>query len=354
MKVLITGMNGLVGSHIAKGFLDLNHEVVGTVRSAEKGEALLTKPAFCDAAKAKSLRYIIVEDLATYNFHPVLEDVDAIAHTASPCHYEGKSFDEYVIPALQGTRNLLWAAKGSPKVKAVALTSSLAAVMDFQTPAFEQSGKVYTEADWSSVTHEEAASDTRRIFWYGASKVLAEKEAWKIQKSPGKAWSLATICPPSIYGPVITTSDPEEMNMTCRRLYEFLFGGANEVMETKYPAFVDVRDVAEAHIQAILQERNNRFVVSGGLYDFQMVSNFIHKEFPKESMPVPVGQPKHHVQPHQVYSFDTSKVKTTLGLSFRKFENTFRDTFLNYLEMYKHQSKANLQKVVQDESESIF
>ncbi|EGG06635.1 uncharacterized protein MELLADRAFT_106586 [Melampsora larici-populina 98AG31] len=339
MKILITGINGFVGSHIAKGFLDLHHDVVGTVRSADKGNALLEQPAFRDAAQAKSLSYIVVEDLPTYNFSPVLRDVDAIAHTASPCHYEGKSFDEYC------TRNLLLAAKESPQVEAVAFTSSIGAIMDSQTPALEQSGKIYTEADWFSVSHEEATSDTRELFWYSASKSLAEEEAWKIQKLRGKQWSLATICPPSIYGPVIHTSNPKDMNMTSRRLYEIFSGQTDEIMKTKFPAFVDVRDVAEAHIQAILQKANDRFIVSAGLYDHQMVADFLHKAFHEESKPVPRGQPGIHVQSDQVYYLDSSHVKATLGLSLRSFEETFRDTFLNCLEIHKLQPHVNPEKV---------
>lgn len=344
MKVLITGINGFVGSYIAKGFLDLHHDVVGTVRSADKGKSLLNQPAFRAAAAAESLRYIVVEDLTTYDFSQVLKDVDAIAHTASPCHYEGKSLDAYVYPAVQGTRNLLMAAKQSPTVKAVALTSSTGAVMDAQIPALEQSGRVYTEADWFLVEHEEAASD-RTLFWYAASKVLAEEEAWKIQKLEGTSWSLATICPPSIFGPVINTSNPKDMNMTSRRMYDLFFGGEKELMKTRFLAFVDVRDVADAHIQAILKESNDRFVVSAGLYDCQMVSDFIRKEFREESKPVPIGQPGNHVQSDQVYSFDSSKAKETLGIFFRSFEDTFRDTFLNCLEIYKHQIKVNLKEV---------
>lgn len=93
--------SGFVGSHIAKGFLDLNtpdlieYEVVGTVRSAKKGIALLDQPAFRHAAGVQSLRYIVVEEISDYDWSPVLKDVDAIAHTASPCHHKGKHVERY-------------------------------------------------------------------------------------------------------------------------------------------------------------------------------------------------------------------------------------------------------------------
>lgn len=68
------------------------------------------------------------------------------------------------------------AARDSPTVKAVAVTSSFGAVLDFRKPALEQSGKTYTEDDWFTSTYEEAAAQTRAGFWYSTSKTLAEKE----------------------------------------------------------------------------------------------------------------------------------------------------------------------------------
>ncbi|EGG06633.1 uncharacterized protein MELLADRAFT_106583 [Melampsora larici-populina 98AG31] len=335
MKVLVTGITGFVGSHIAKGFLDLNWEVVGTVRSATKGETLLKQPTFSGAAQAQQLRYIVVDDLATYDFSTRLQDVDAIAHTASPCHFTGKSLDEYITPAVKGTSNLLMAARDSPTVKAVAVTSSFGAVLDFRKPALEQSGKTYTEDDWFTGTYEEAAAQNRAGFWYATSKTLAEREAWRIKDLEGTKWSLATICPPSIYGPVIHTSNPDDMNVTSRRLYNIFFGNIKDVIKTDFPAFIDVRDVADAHIKAILQRTTDRFLTSAALYDFQKVSDFVHEKFGEEAKRAPIGQPHHYLKPQQVYLLDSSKVVNVLGLSMRSFKETISDTFKNYLQINK-------------------
>lgn len=128
------------------------------------------------------------------------------------------------------------------------------------------------------------------------------------------------------------------MNITSRWLYDLFSGQTKEVMETKFPVYVDVRDVAEAHIQAILQESNDRFIVSAGLYDFQKVADYIHDKFPTDAEGVvPKGQRGNHLKPEQVYVLDSSKVKEEMKVTFRSFENTFGDTFKSCLQIKKLQ-----------------
>lgn len=79
-----------------------------------------------------------------------------MAHTASPFHMSGSSWEkDYRDPAVQGTKNVLEAAKRQGTVKHVVVTSSFASVGDFSKPATEQAGKVYTEKDWNPITEKE-------------------------------------------------------------------------------------------------------------------------------------------------------------------------------------------------------
>lgn len=79
------------------------------------------------------------------------------------------------IPAIEGTSKLLMAARDSPTVKAVAVTSSFGAMLNPHKTALEQGDKIYTEKDWFSMTIEEAAN--RNVhFWYATAKTLAEQK----------------------------------------------------------------------------------------------------------------------------------------------------------------------------------
>lgn len=79
------------------------------MRSAEKGEAVKKLPVF--AKHSDQISYVIVEDLVSGDFTEAVKDVDAVAHLASPWHFNGKSWQEdYRDPAVKGTKSVLEAA----------------------------------------------------------------------------------------------------------------------------------------------------------------------------------------------------------------------------------------------------
>ncbi|KAA1097782.1 methylglyoxal reductase (NADPH-dependent) gre2 [Puccinia graminis f. sp. tritici] len=332
-KVLITGISGFVGAHVAKSFLDHGWEVIGTVRSAQKGNSLLALPAFSQSAKDGKIKFTVVEDISKADFNQVLKGVDALAHTASPFHFDGKTFSDYADPAIEGTLNILKAAQASPQIKAVVVTSSFVSVVDHTLPPEKQGGKVYSEADWLPITYEAADASSDSALWYCASKKLAEEAAWAIKKE-GANWTLATICPPMIFGPVIHTGNLLGLNESSRQLYD-LFSGktGGEVPPTRFPCLSDVRDVAETHYQAISRMATGRFIVASGVYDNQRIVDTIRKSFPAASDQVPNGRPGKHYRPEEVYALDSSKAKRELGIRIRQFDEIIVDTVQNYIDL---------------------
>jgi nucleoside-diphosphate-sugar epimerase len=103
--VLITGINGFVAVHTAVKYLENGWNVRGTVRSADKGDKALALPCF--KQYKDKVDYVIVEDLIKGDFSEALKGVDAIAHCASPWHFNGKKWAEYRDPAVKGTTNVL-------------------------------------------------------------------------------------------------------------------------------------------------------------------------------------------------------------------------------------------------------
>ncbi|KAL4994915.1 hypothetical protein BDV10DRAFT_175752 [Aspergillus recurvatus] len=87
--------------------------------------------------------------------------------TSAPPAHE----DELIIPAVQGTRRVLTAARKAG-VKRVVLTSSVAAIM---YGGRNKHKKPFTEEDWTDLS----GSGTGDVAAYAKSKTLAERAAWE-------------------------------------------------------------------------------------------------------------------------------------------------------------------------------
>ena len=95
---------------------------------------------------------------------------------------------------------------------------------------------------------------------YSFSKVIAEREAWKMYESQDR-WELVVINPGLVVGPSLS---PESASGSLYML-EAMYRGENKmgVAELHYPV-ADVRDVAEAHV--IVGENaatKGRFIIAG-------------------------------------------------------------------------------------------
>ncbi len=84
--------------------------------------------------------------------------------------------------------------------------------------------------------------------------------------------------------------------------------------------------VSKAHLLAFKSEAaaNQRYLVAGGAYTFQLVANIIRERFSELRNVTPQGNPTSPPVP-DTYKVDTSKITKDLGLSFRPIEETFVD-----------------------------
>ena len=79
---------------------------------------------------------------------------------------------------------------------------------------------------------------------YSKSKTLAEKAAWDFAKENNIEF--ATVLPGVVVGPSVL----KEKNFSCDLIANFMTGKVPQLPKISTP-FVDVRDVAEAHLKAI-------------------------------------------------------------------------------------------------------
>ncbi|MEZ5194990.1 MAG: aldehyde reductase [Bacteroidales bacterium] len=239
-KVMVTGGAGYIGSWVVKELLEKGYTVRVTVRDKNK-TARFDHLIDLDRNSKGKVEIWEADLLKEGSFDQAAKGCESIIHVASPFTLRFKDAQKELLdPALEGTKNVLGAATRSGTVKKVVLTSSVAAVHGDAIDMKEKGLSEFNEDqfnDSSSATHQP----------YSYSKVIAEKEAWKIHGMQNQ-WKLVVINPSFVVGPSLTgATDSESLNFMKDILSGKFAMGAPDL----WFGFVDVRDVAHAHILAL-------------------------------------------------------------------------------------------------------
>jgi len=331
MNVLVTGASGFIASRIIEQLLVKGHHVRGTVRSLKTQKELAV---LRDLPGASDRLQLLEADLLMEGaFESAAQGSDVVLHTASPYVLDAKDPQKDLVePAVAGTRNVLAACQKSTTVKRVVVTSSMAAITDEP-----ESERVLTEADWNV-----KSSLTRNPYYF--SKTLAERAAWDFVEQQKPGFDLVVINPFLVIGPSLSSS----LNPSNQLFVDLLKGTYPGVMNLTW-GFVDVRDVADAHVRAAeLASAHGRYIVAGETVGMRAVIELLQKhgwgpgnKLPKLGMDCTMGdfavRLSSYLQPQGVGSYlrthvgrvpryDNTKVKTELGLTFRPVETSILDT----------------------------
>jgi nucleoside-diphosphate-sugar epimerase len=329
--ILVTGGNGYIASWIIKYLLEDGHTVIATVRSTSNQKKV--KHLLDIAANAKGKLSIVEADLLKEgSFDAAAKGCEIVMHTASPFILDIKNPQKELIdPALNGTKNVLGAVNRSRTVKKVVLTSSVAAIFGDAIECEQTKGKMFDESHWNTTSSLEHNP-------YSFSKVLAEKAAWDIQKTQN-SWELVTINPAFVLGPSLSAdSQSESIKLMSDIVKGKLMFGVPEL----YIGYVDVRDVALAHIKAAFSDNaKGRYITVATSGGFIEMANQIREQYgnklriPKSTLPKWLllivgpsqGLTRKYSQKNLGYkvAFDNSKIKCDLGMEFRPLKETMLD-----------------------------
>ncbi|KAH8995081.1 hypothetical protein EDB86DRAFT_2804906 [Lactarius hatsudake] len=311
-KVLVTGANGYLAVWIVKKYLEAGYSVRGTVRSLSKSAFL--KEQFAEYGERFEL--VVVEDITKDGaFDEAVKGVDAVAHTASPFHYNAIEPDELIIPAVRGTTSILNSAlKHGTSVRRVVLTSSVAAVREVApTP------RDYDETNWNNAavaTVESKGSAAGPGMIYLASKTLAERAAWEFVAAHKAelAWDLVAINPPFIFGPSLSPAQTaNDINTSQKEIYDTLTGARTGAQLRGEGNWVHVSIAADAHVRA------THAAAAGGERIIVRSGYFFHQDFldaaAELGIPnVPRGEPYSTKNLPRAANLVTTKAEDLLGL----------------------------------------
>ncbi|KAH7106552.1 putative dihydroflavonal-4-reductase [Auriculariales sp. MPI-PUGE-AT-0066] len=340
--VLLTGASGFIAAWVLKELLDQGYTVRATVRSAEK-QAAIAK-VYSNQVAAGKITFAIVPDIAVPGAHDDAvkpseggAGLDFVIHTASPFHMnvtEPKS--QMLDPAVQGTRGLL---------EAFRITSSFASILHPDRLSPPWPGKTYTEEDWNPITWEAASKPGDPASTYRGSKTFAERAAWDFVRDAKPNFDLVTVCPPMVFGPVINDQTVAALNTSNQRVYGYLSGQLKEIAPTGVHLWIDVRDLAVAHVAPLsVPEAGGQrfFTLADEIYTNQDICDILRKNFPEIKDRVPEGKPGSGLglAPGEYFVGDNSKSKKILGLKYRNLEESIVDTAKTILELEKKGSSA--------------
>ncbi|KGO51035.1 NAD-dependent epimerase/dehydratase [Penicillium expansum] len=323
VKVLLTGGSGFIAAHIVDILLEHDFDTVVTVRSEEKGKRIIE--AHPDVSNEK-LSYVIVKDVAQDGaFDEAVKSnppFDYVLHTASPFHFNVQDpVKDFLDPAIKGTTGILKAIKEyAPTVKRVVITSSFAAMVNGK-----QHPKVYSEKEWNPLTWEEAMDHSQV---YRGSKTFAEKAAWAFVEKEKPNFDIATINPPLVFGPIVHyLNSLETINTSNQRLRNIVQGQMKEkIAPTGNFLWVDVRDVALAHVRAIEvpEAGGERFFVTAGFFSNKKLADIARETHPQlESKLPPADAPSDF--PENIFEIDNTKSQKILGLKYRPLKQSISD-----------------------------
>lgn len=188
------------------------------------------------------------------------------------------------------------------------VTSSVAAIYGYEPVPEEMN-----ETHWAN-------PDTATP--YSKSKTLAERAIWDFQKDlpESERFEVAVINPALVWGPALTSAKFEVGD-----IYGALLTGKMETAIPRAFGFVDVRDVADAHLAAVKvpEAAGNRHILYNEMRHFSYICKVMEETFASEgfnptSKFVDESQIKH-------VPCNNTRSKEVLGINYRPIEQMVKD-----------------------------
>ena len=299
--VLLTGISGFLGSHVALQLLQAGYKVRGSLRDLNRaGEVRQTMSAH--GADIKNLEFVALDLLSDAGWDEAMKGVKYLQHTASPFVTSMPDDEmELIRPAVDGTTRAINAALAA-RVEHIVLTSSVAAIF-YGHPKTRT--KPFTQEDWTDVEIETNA--------YSRSKTLAERKAWELVDNANRHDDLSVINPSFILGPLLNR-DPGTSGALVIR---FLTGSLPAAPKISLHC-IDVRDVAALHVLAMTapEAKGKRLLTAGNSLSMLQMAQILKARFPAYADKLPKFElPDWALRLYAIFDSDARSSLGELGYS---------------------------------------
>lgn len=257
--VLVSGGSGYIAGYLIRQLVQQGRTVHTTVRDLAREPAVRQLLAVDNSR----LKFFAADLTADAGWDDAMAGCSLVAHVASPVPFGvPKSADELIVPARDGALRALRAAKAAG-VKRFVMTSSVAAI------AYGRGRGVhhFTEADWTRL-------DQPGLTPYIQSKTVAERAARDWVAAEGAGMEYCSINPSVVLGPV-WGRDYSASVVIVKKLLDGSLGACPDIGF----GVVDVRDVADLHVRALLSPASmagQRFIANGRFLKLREVADVLH------------------------------------------------------------------------------
>nr|CCC90023.1 conserved hypothetical protein [Trypanosoma congolense IL3000] len=270
-NVLVIGGIGYVSSHIVAMLLEAGYSVriaVGDTLSPQQQAGL-----FSVGPDHEHRLSVLTADMTNANsLRDALRGCKHVIHCGCPTAATSKDPVGYHVSAIQALFNAIRLV-GKSIVKRVVIHGAASSVFHITDP--DPPSGTFDESCWNNVT---TATNDPILY----ARICFEKEAWRLKQMLGV--ELVAILPSITIGP----SRTEEVSDAMERIQHLATASSYFPYAPKlYWNFVDVRDVAEAHVRALECQEvcDQRVIVSNGCYNYAEIGKIIKSHFPHLTPP---------------------------------------------------------------------
>ena len=188
---------------------------------------------------------------------------------------------------------------------------------------------------WLGISQDKARELNNAYISYCSGKKEGELAIWDFVKTEKPSFAVTVLLPALIFGPPLQpVKSVKSLNYSTNVIYGFFNGSYSEIPPTSFPSFVDVRDLADAHVKVLTtpEAANRRLLIDAKPMTYTMLVRALAK-VPELAgrLPAESGEDANVT----FADFKADEDNKVLGLTFRTVEQTMADTAHRILELEK-------------------
>lgn len=331
-KVCVAGASGFVGFNIVREFMAAGYTVHATIRDVKNqikhAHLLELQKKYPDGKLVFFEADMLVDD----SFLLALKGCSAAVHAAAVSRWHVPNPQKNLIDVnLRGVENMLNCIKKTKTIEKLSYTSAVNSNWSY----LKDNSYIFTDEDWNNDPNLQEEDP------YSYSKLTEERRVWEMSAEISRERSFRCVCinPGFVLGPA---QHKGQLNSSLQIVHD-IFYGKYPLVPRIYLPFVDVRDVAHAHLAAVENsEVEGRFIVNNDGAWLNEVGLIIKKSYPKRFVPTKLlpdwaaclasvldRRTTLRLMKHRLgrrLACDGSRAKKVLGLNYVQLDKSLIDT----------------------------